>query len=65
MSIGTEIKSRREAAGLTQLELAKMLGVGQSLVAQYERGSKQPTMPIGYELAKVFGCTVDELYGKE
>lgn len=65
MNIGAEIKRRREAIGLTQLELADKLGVSRPLIAQYERGSKQPTMPIGYEIAAVFGCTVDDLYGRE
>lgn len=65
MSIGTEIKRRREAAGMTQLDLADKLGVARSLIAQYERGSKQPTMPMGYEIAKFFGCTVDALFGTE
>lgn len=34
------VKRARAAAGLTQLALAKLLGVGQPLISRWERGSK-------------------------
>lgn len=38
----TEIKAAREAAGLTQVELAERIGVTQAAVAQWETGGTKP-----------------------
>ena len=64
MDIGNTIKKYREERDLTQTELAKQLGVSQGLIAQFERGSKIPSMILGKELAAVLSCTVDDLYGE-
>ena len=37
MSVGENIKKRREAKGLSQAELAGAIGVGQSYLSQIER----------------------------
>lgn len=38
MSLGTQIRARREALGLSQAALAKEIGVTQSRVSNWERG---------------------------
>lgn len=58
------IKSLREKAGLTQEQLGRLLGVGQSTVAMWEAGESKPRADKLPELAKILGCTIDELYGK-
>lgn len=64
--IGEEIKTRREAMGLTQTALASKMYVGQSMLAQVESGMKIPTVAMVATAAKVFGCTTDELiFGDE
>lgn len=68
MSIGENIKHRRMERGLSQAEMAQRIGVGQSMVAQIERGTKIPSMVLGMEIAKTLGCQMDELMedsGKE
>lgn len=62
MNIGTAIKAYRTKAEMTQLELADSLGVTQGLIAQFERGSKIPSMILGASIAKALHCTIDELY---
>lgn len=42
VDIGTNITRARLLAGLTQLELAKMMGTTQPSLARYERGSQLP-----------------------
>lgn len=42
MSVGTRIKERREAAGITQEELAKLLGVTKGAIGNYEAGISYP-----------------------
>lgn len=61
MTIGENIKHRRMERGLSQTEMAQLIGVGQSMVAQIERGTKIPSMILGKEIAKTLGCRMDEL----
>lgn len=61
MSIGENIKRKREERSLTQKELAEAVGVTQSMVAQIERGSKVPTMGLGKDIAIVLDCSMEEL----
>ena len=61
-SIGDGIRSRRKKAGMTQEELANEIGVGRSMLAQIESGSKVPTMVRGRQIARVFKCSMEELF---
>lgn len=61
-SIGDGIRSRRNKAKMTQEELADKIGIGQSMMAQIERGSKVPTMILGRQIARVFQCSMEELF---
>ena len=42
--VGREIERARKRAGLTQEALARALGVGQSLVSDWERGIREPSI---------------------
>ena len=51
----------RKKAGLLQQNIADHLGISQAAVSQWERGLSMPSankLPI---LAKLLGCTTDEL----
>ena len=61
MSVGNNIKRRREEKGLSQNELAEKIGCSRSLIAQFEIDNKMPTLAMGKAIADIFGCTVDEL----
>ncbi len=61
MSIGENIKNKREEKGMSQKELAEKTYVSQSMICQVERGTKVPTMLLGAEIAKVLGCGIQEL----
>ena len=58
------VKSARLAAGLTQRELADKAGVSQSLVAQIERGEREPGRNALRSLAEALGTTVSWLLGE-
>ena len=47
MSVGENIKKRREAKGLSQAELAGAIGVGLSYLSQIERGTKTASIQLG------------------
>lgn len=55
------IRDLRQAAGLTQVGLAKKMNVDQSTVSLWESGSTKPLQKCHKRLAKVLGCTVNEL----
>ena len=55
------IRNLRLKAGLTQVELAKKMSVTQSAVSLWESGEVKPLRKIHKKLAKVLGCTVEEL----
>ena len=58
-------KEQRKRVGLTQMEVAKQLGVTDSAVNQWETGKTLPNVKRLGELAKLYGCTVDELLKEE
>lgn len=55
------IKARRLEAGLTQAQLAKKLNVDQTAVSRWESGETKPLKKYHKKLAKVLGCSVEEL----
>lgn len=56
------IKLFREKAGLTQQELAKALGIGPSAISMWETGDRLPRSDKLPELAKILGCSIEDLY---
>lgn len=54
----------RKNAGITQVELAKIMGVTQGNVAAWETGRSMPTADKLPALAKVLGCKIDDLFEK-
>lgn len=64
MEIGKMILKKRQAAGMTQEQLAAQVPCSRTIIAQYEIGLKTPSISIVARLADVFGCTVDELIGR-
>ena len=59
------IKQRREAAGLAQAALSVKMGCVQSAVANWEMEISLPKARDLPRLAKVLGCTIDDLFVKE
>lgn len=52
----------RAARGLTQVELAQMLGVAQPRIAEIERGDANPRLDTISRLAHALGVSVPELF---
>ena len=60
--IGQQIKLHRKRNGWSQVELAKILGVGKSTIANYEKGYRSPRQNTIFQLADVFNVSVDDLF---
>ena len=58
------IKALREKKGFRQEDLANKLKVDRSAIAKWETGEAMPKSDKLPELARILGCTIDELYGK-
>ena len=63
MAFAERLKELRKQAHLTQVELAKRLGIGQSSYADWERGKKKPTQDNLVKIAQVLNVSVDYLVG--
>lgn len=55
------IKEERQKAGLTQTELAKLSGVAQGKISEYESGSSLPRVDSALKIAKVLNKKIDDL----
>lgn len=65
MNIGENTKKLRTDLGMTQEELAKQIGIGRSMLAQIERGTKAMSLSLAYEISKVLKCSIYDLLGQE
>lgn len=61
MSLSENIRNRRIKKSFTQQQFAEKVGVGRSMIAQIERGTKIPNMMLGKEIARVLECSMDDL----
>lgn len=55
LSVGKRIRAAREAAGMTQAEVAKRLGVSESSIRLYELGKRQPNDEVLGRIAEAVG----------
>ncbi len=58
----THLKARREAAGLTQGELAGMVGVRRETIVHLENGRYNPSLKLAMDIAHVLSATVEDLF---
>lgn len=61
MTFGDNLRTLREQHGYSQMELSKMVGISQTVLAYYELGSRVPTVYVALKLAKILGTTVEDL----
>lgn len=58
-------KEARKKAGLTMMEAGKRLGITDAAIAQWESGATAPSTKRLLDVAKLYGCTVEELLKPE
>lgn len=63
MTFGGRIKAARIAKGLTQEQLARMIGVASSTVTGYEKGDREPDVAKIKKLINCLGITSEYLLG--
>ena len=59
------LKELRKEKNLGQVELAKQIGVGKSIISLWELNQCEPTLSKLIALADFFGVSLDYLAGRE
>lgn len=60
---GNRLKAARDFAGLTQVELCKVLGFTQSAYSDLERQRySATTVPTARRFAEFYGCSIEDLF---
>jgi len=62
-SLGRRLARLRRERGLTQIEMAEMLGVAQPVVSDYERGELRLHGELIIKLTHILAISADELLG--
>ena len=57
----TRVREQRQAAGLTQQQLADLVHVSSRTIISLEKGQYSPSLMLAYRIALVFHTTVEEL----
>lgn len=65
MSLGSRMKERRESLGMTQVQLAELLGVTKGAIGNYETGANSPKASIMYKVFEVLKCDANYLFQDE
>ena len=65
MELKDNVKRRREQMELSQQQLADLIGVNQAMIHYIEAGTKVPSLAVTISLANAFGCSIDELVGRQ
>ena len=60
----SNIRGERARRGISQSELAKRVGVSESLVRAWEAGKATPSGPALLCMSSIFDCTTDYLLGR-
>ena len=60
--ITNTIRATREAAGMTQAEVARYIGVTRQTLIAIEQGKYSPSLELAFQLSRLFGMTIDDLF---
>jgi len=56
------MKSARQAKGLSQSELSKLVGVSRQTVNMVESGEYNPTLALCIKICEALDCTLNDLF---
>ena len=65
MSKNLKFKSARARKDMTQKEVAEAVGVTRQTINAIENGDYNPSIQLCIEICKVFGKTLDQIFGED
>ncbi|MFP5425245.1 MAG: helix-turn-helix transcriptional regulator [Gammaproteobacteria bacterium] len=60
--MNNHIRALRSEQGWSQAELAERLGVSRQTVNAIETGRYDPSLPLAFTIARVFGLSIEEIF---
>jgi len=60
--VHNDVRTLREAAGLSQGALGTALGVSRQTINSIETGKYDPSLPLAIAIARHFATTVEEIF---
>lgn len=63
--IRNKIKEYRARFNMKQEDLANLVGVRRETIGNLEKGKYNPSLVLAWNIAKVFGVTVEEIFTVE
>lgn len=60
--VSNNIRAHREAAGLTQAELARTIGVTRQTLIAIEQQKYSPTLELAFQISRAFGVGLDDVF---
>lgn len=61
---GERIRALRESMHYSQVEFAKVFGIGQSRVVRYEKGEASPPLELLVKIANRYDVSLDYMLGR-
>jgi putative transcriptional regulator len=58
----SRIRELRARDQLTQMDLARKVGVRRETIVFLEKGKYNPSLKLAYDIAQVFGMTIEEVF---
>ncbi|GAB4519995.1 MAG: helix-turn-helix transcriptional regulator [Amphiplicatus sp.] len=59
------LRELRRRRGWSQADLAERLDVSRQTVNALERGKYDPSLPLAFKIARVFGLAIEEIFTPE
>lgn len=60
--MNNRIRELRARDNLTQLELARRVGVRRETIVFLEKGKYNPSLKLAYDIARVFSMQIEEVF---
>ena len=60
-----DLAQRRAERGWSQGRLAEELGVSRQTVISLEKGRFDPSLPLAFRIAALFGCRIEDVFAPD
>lgn len=60
-----KVRQLRKEKGLTQEQLAEIIGVSRQTINAIEKEKFDPSLPTAFKMSKIFGLPVETLFSDE
>jgi putative transcriptional regulator len=63
--VNNHLRELREAEGWSQGDLAERIGVSRQSINAIETGKYDPSLPLAFRLANLFGLSIEDIFDNE